>query len=367
MSTALYAGSFDPPTNGHMYVIDTARKAFNGVVIAVATNADKRGTFSVSERIDMLKRSCAAFDNVKVISIESEFTVLVAQRMGIEFLIRGVRSAADLEYEKTLSHVNLNLAPNVQSVFFMPPPKIEDISSSLIRGLMGPPGWRSLVEAMVPTPVYEKLLDMHTRKRWIKTRVDSTFDNCIVRRYSEPHRGYHTMNHILHCLEVLDECKPAFSNIFYSDVWNQIEEAIWYHDVVYDPRADAGENERESALLFENSSRMGLNDKRATKELILATAKHFDYAFNPSNPVMQVLLDIDLSSFAATPEEQVKLSAGIRKEYSFVPIAAYKKGRTDLLKSLLEKPSIYRTDYFRGKYEKLARENIAREIDELNA
>jgi predicted metal-dependent HD superfamily phosphohydrolase len=224
---------------------------------------------------------------------------------------------------------------------------------------------------MVPESVFIALLGRYALKRWEKrtgTMSDRDRDNIneLIGLYSQPHRGYHNLNHILHCLEVLEQCvadlggETEWKKIF----WKHIETAVWYHDAIYDPKAGHGQNELESAAVYRRHH--PLDDEPYVSQLINATARHFEPGFDPTDLTMQLLLDIDLAGFAASHDEQAKLSADIRKEYAHVPEELYRVGRSRVLQTLLDRPFIYRSDYFRDRYETPARRNIASQILELS-
>lgn len=155
---AVYAGSFDPPTNGHLWMIAEAQKLFDEFIVAIGTNAEKKNTYSIAERQTMLQAITAEFDNVRVDAFENEFLVNYANRVGAEFVVRGIRSASDYEYERAVRHINADLQPEIQTIFLMPPREIAEISSTMVKGLVGPNGWKEMVGRYVPDAVYQKML-----------------------------------------------------------------------------------------------------------------------------------------------------------------------------------------------------------------
>jgi predicted metal-dependent HD superfamily phosphohydrolase len=178
----------------------------------------------------------------------------------------------------------------------------------------------------------------------------------LVEAYSEPHRCYHNITHIEHCLEEFDAvmslCKLP----------DEVEFAIWLHDVVYDPHAS--DNEEMSALsareiLSESSCPETKTDN--IRELILATR----HIHPPATMDAQLIVDIDLSILGQIPIIFNKYEENIRAEYSWVSEEAYRFGRSRILRGFLDKPSIYSTDRFEKMFGNQARENITRVLTAL--
>lgn len=161
MKKAVYAGSFDPITNGHLWVLEQAAMLFDEVVVAIGENPDKRYTFSLAERLEALKASVAGMANVQVDSFENQYLVNYACSVGASYILRGIRNAGDYQYERGMRNVNSDLQPEVTTVFLMPPREIAEVSSSLVRGLIGPAGWQDVIKNYVPEPVYQLILSKH--------------------------------------------------------------------------------------------------------------------------------------------------------------------------------------------------------------
>ncbi|MBR5111381.1 MAG: pantetheine-phosphate adenylyltransferase [Clostridia bacterium] len=130
----LYPGSFDPVTLGHMDVIRRAASVFDTVVVGVLHNPDKQGCFSVERRVDMLRRACADIPHVEIISYPGLLAQLTKET-GIRVVVRGVRSAADLDSETTMAHINGRLDPGLETVFLPAAPGLTDVSASMVRQL----------------------------------------------------------------------------------------------------------------------------------------------------------------------------------------------------------------------------------------
>jgi len=129
---ALYAGTFDPITLGHIDIIERASKLFEQVVVAVALNTAKKTLFSLEERVKLTKDALSHLPNVNVQGFDT-LTLAFAEEMGANVLIRGIRAVADFDYEFQLANMNRTLSPHIETVFLMPAEKYMFISSSLIR------------------------------------------------------------------------------------------------------------------------------------------------------------------------------------------------------------------------------------------
>lgn len=131
---AVYPGSFDPITNGHLDILERASKAFDEIIILVAANSDKHSRFSVKERLEMIEGAVKYLPNVKVDST-SGITVEYAKKHGAHFLIRGLRAVSDFEYEFSLNAVNEYIDKDIDTVYFMSTSGHNFISSSYIDSL----------------------------------------------------------------------------------------------------------------------------------------------------------------------------------------------------------------------------------------
>ncbi len=106
----------------------------------------------------MLRESLKAVENVSVTSFCNRYLIDFANSLGATHVLRGIRTESDYEYERTMRHINGDLDRKICTVFLMPPRDIAEVSSSMVKGLVGPAGWRAVVKKYVPSPVYKQLL-----------------------------------------------------------------------------------------------------------------------------------------------------------------------------------------------------------------
>ncbi len=155
MTTAVYPGTFDPITNGHVHVVERAARVFDQVIVGVAGSTHKTTLFDLETRVKLAEQSLAHLDNVE---IRGFHTLLAnfAQTVGARILLRGLRAVADYEYELQLANLNKELAPELESLFLTPVEHYSFISSTLVKEVARLDGQ---VEAFVPKIVASALRD----------------------------------------------------------------------------------------------------------------------------------------------------------------------------------------------------------------
>ena len=158
MRRAVYAGSFDPLTLGHLWMIEQGRRLFDELVVAIGINPDKKYLFTLDERLDILRQVTGGFANVRVASFENLFLVHYARQVEASFILRGIRNEQDYGYERGMRYVNAEFDESIQTVFLVPPRDLVEVSSSFVKGLVGPRGWQDVVRKYVPEPVYRAFL-----------------------------------------------------------------------------------------------------------------------------------------------------------------------------------------------------------------
>lgn len=157
--TAVYAGSFDPITNGHLWIIEQSAKLFDKLIVAIGENAEKKYTFSLEERIELIQATTAKLSNVEVTHFNNQFLVSYAKSIGAGFIVRGIRNYTDYDYEKSIRHINSDLSKEITTVFLMPPRNFAEVSSSMVKGLIGSAGWEKIAKKYLPEPVLQKMID----------------------------------------------------------------------------------------------------------------------------------------------------------------------------------------------------------------
>jgi pantetheine-phosphate adenylyltransferase len=155
--TAIYPGSFDPPTNGHLDLIERGSKIFDELVVAILRNPDKNPLFSVAVRRYMLEELTAKFKNVRIDTFDG-LTVDYAIKVGATAILRGIRAISDYEYELQMALMNRKLHPELETVFMMPAEQYSYLSSRLAREVARLGGnVQGLVPEMVEQRLKEKL------------------------------------------------------------------------------------------------------------------------------------------------------------------------------------------------------------------
>ena len=153
MKKALYPGTFDPITNGHLDIIERALGLFEGLLIAVAENPQKKPLFSLAGRTELLKKVLSGFQKVEIISFGG-LTAQLAKEKGVTAIVRGLRAVSDFEYEFQIALMNRRLAPQVETIFLMPSEKYTYLSSTVIKDVFSHGGD---VSGLVPQAVLEAL------------------------------------------------------------------------------------------------------------------------------------------------------------------------------------------------------------------
>ena len=143
---AIYPGTFDPITNGHVDIIQRAAEMFDEIIVAVAENKAKKPMFTIEERVAMVKKATKSISNVKVISFHS-LLVDLSDELDANIIIRGIRAVSDFEYEFQMGYANSSLKKELETIFLMPSLEYAFISSSIVRSILP---FNGKIEHLVP-------------------------------------------------------------------------------------------------------------------------------------------------------------------------------------------------------------------------
>lgn len=152
-NSVIYAGTFDPITNGHLDIIQRASRLFEQVIVAVAKNPSKQPLFSLEQRVELVEKSCQHLKQVKVMGFNGLLADFAKQH-NTTALIRGLRGSSDLEYEISLAQLNHQLAGTLDTIFLPPSIEWRHLSSTMVREIFRHHG---NVEQFVPNVVYQAL------------------------------------------------------------------------------------------------------------------------------------------------------------------------------------------------------------------
>lgn len=154
MKNALFPGSFDPITEGHVEIIERGLAIFDKIVVAIGINANKKYMFSLEDRMAMLSKTFEKEPRIEIAYYQS-LTVDFAKERNISFILRGLRAPSDLEYEQPIAYVNQHLNPEIEIVCLLSKPETAHISSTVVREIIR---YRGNLQKLVPPAVIEYIL-----------------------------------------------------------------------------------------------------------------------------------------------------------------------------------------------------------------
>lgn len=155
MNIAIYPGSFDPITNGHLDIIDRGSKIYDKLIVAVLVNVDKNCLFSIDERVELIKRVTKDLDNVEVLSFEG-LLVDFAKLHNSKVILKGLRTMSDFEYEFQMALMNSKLNPDIETVFMMTSSAYSYVSSSSVKQVAK---FGGSINGLVPEELIEEVMD----------------------------------------------------------------------------------------------------------------------------------------------------------------------------------------------------------------
>jgi len=150
---AIYPGSFDPPTNGHLDIVERSSRLFDRVVVGVGRNLAKKTVFTADERIALMREACAKYRNVEVKAFDA-LQVEFARASGASFVVRGIRALSDFEFEFEMANMNRRLDPGIEMVYLMTAPEYLFVSASRVKELAA---FGASIDNLVPPNVAKRL------------------------------------------------------------------------------------------------------------------------------------------------------------------------------------------------------------------
>lgn len=377
---AVYAASLDPITNGHLNIIERASTMFDHLYVLVAINAAKKYMFTSEERLEMAKDATKNIPNVTVFISEGIYVVNHAKQLGAQFNVRGIRDAKDFADEEILNSANKKIQPSIETIWIPCDGELRDVSSSFVKmHIDADPEWgKQVIDCVTPfvlNKIFSKSVFSKAKKHFerllpvLKNEIEAwILFGKLVSSYSEPHRHYHNLEHIINMLDEF-ELELKAGNIKPENP-DAIRLAIWFHDYIYDSlqkvekKKVIADNEERSAYYYKIETEMfnlpeGFNN--LVSRMILST-KHNDTTTDNDS---RIVIDLDLAILGKSESKFISYDKKIRKEYEFVPIELYCKKRIEILQYFLNRDSIFLTTFFKHKYEERAISNIESLIFEL--
>ncbi len=381
MKKIAFSGTLDPITNGHMWVIGEARSLADEVVVFLSQNPVKQPQFPAEQRKHIIEESARerGWDNVQVVIVKSDYTARVAKKHGADYLIRGIRTTADFDYENLIQQTNVDVIGGAKTLFVMPPRDLGSVSSSFVKALEGPVGWNWTMKKFVPGPAYRAWILSWLRKEWdaLWERDDALAPEAALterwfahltgpQAYGGAERHYHNLDHLVHGMcEIRAWAANTQASRHDADI---VKTAFWFHDALYErDEAALFSNEEASAQLWLGSG-LDMGDGAEAAALIRAT----DHFQGPAieHRLKDVMLGIDLAILGQNDEVYEAYTRAIRQEYAHVEEAHFREQRRLALLHLRAKAEageMFGDPYFAEQYNDKAVDNLTREIDALGA
>jgi pantetheine-phosphate adenylyltransferase len=361
MRIAIYSGSFDIVTEGHLWMIKKGASLFDQLIVGIGTNPSKQTLFDFKTRKRLLEKTCIGLaDNLIIEDFGNLALVQFARDKHASYILRGIRSVSDFDYERMLKNVNTDLDDSIETIFLMPPKNLSEVSSSMVKGMLKIKGWETIVKRYVPEAMRTALIDRFSCDPVELARhyIGVLPSVMIKQRYSEEGRFYHNLKHIENCLTEFREIETKITNP------RAVVLALLFHDIVYDPKAQqALANESASWELAKQIRSLNTKDHSAIMNHILHTSHNYT---GDKDADTDYVCDIDMAILGYAEHEFEQYEANIRREYAFASDADYKAGRGHFLQTLLASEQIFKTDYFKSKYEASARANIKNLLKQLS-
>lgn len=375
---AIYPGSFDPITNGHLDIIERILPLYDKLIIVVANKTDKNYMFSLKDRKLMVQNSLAElkinYDNVCIITAEEGYLVKYAKNNNIRTIIRGVRNNTDFEYEHNLAMINKDIEPSIETLFIQSSLNTMYISSELVKNhIKSANNWKEQVAKLVPANVLlnlkeknnynraitywnDLIIDINSPESHLNLTIDSVKSNQvlseILKNYTENNRYYHNLNHIV---TMLDDKKLGRYSIYNIS----LRLAIWFHDIILTNEKDSN----KMAIKLMKRLRIPRYVRKSVSELILATV--YDKPIKNLNYTQKIIRDVDFCILGKSKEEYEEYIQGVRAENASLSDEVFYEKRKEFLLNILNNQPIFKVDFIRNKYEEQARVNICNELKNI--
>lgn len=381
-----FSGTLDPLTNGHIWVIEEARRMADNVEIYVSQAPGKKTMFDIETRKKTIQKyvDSRGWDNVTVHIVLNKFIARFAKNRGVEYLIRGIRNSVDFEYEDLIQEVNANMLHGCKTLFVIPPATsgargvgLGAVSSSFVKGLIGNVGWHWEIKKLLPKTHYDQIIHNFLKAEWdaswlvgdvnkgLGKGVNDSWYEEVIRNYGGPDRHYHNLEHLVHGLTEINAwaANTGANNVSVMT----IKQAFWFHDYVYGQATEHASDEKQSAYALQDTKLSNGSMGNSAYRLILATS-HFEQA-SIDEPLKDVMLGADLAILGQDWEVYEQYTRDIQKEYlPKYTVAEYNSGRLKAMKHLLAKAEIgtlFEDPYFSAEYSSTAIENMTREINDI--
>lgn len=381
-----FSGTLDPLTNGHIWVIEEARRMADNVEIYVSQAPGKKTMFDIETRKKTIQKyvDSRGWDNVTVHIVLNKFIARFAKNRGVEYLIRGIRNSVDFEYEDLIQEVNANMLHGCKTLFVIPPATsgargvgLGAVSSSFVKGLIGNVGWHWEIKKLLPKTHYDQIIHNFLKAEWdaswlvgdvnkgLGKGVNDSWYEEVIRNYGGPDRHYHNLEHLVHGLTEINAwaANTGANNVSVMT----LKQAFWFHDYVYGQATEHASDEKQSAYALQDTKLSNGSMGNSAYRLILATS-HFEQA-SIDEPLKDVMLGADLAILGQDWEVYEQYTRDIQKEYlPKYTVAEYNSGRLKAMKHLLAKAEIgtlFEDPYFSAEYSSKAIENMTREINDI--
>jgi pantetheine-phosphate adenylyltransferase len=361
MRIAIYSGSFDIVTEGHLWMIKQGVSLFDQLIVGIGTNPGKQTLFDFKTRKQLLETTCHGLaQNLIIEDFGNLALVQFARNKNAAYILRGIRSVSDFDYERMLKNVNTDLDESIETIFLMPPKNLSDVSSSMVKGMLKIKGWETIIKRYVPEAMRDALIDrfstdpVQVALHYAGVQPSKTLE----KHYSEAGRFYHNLKHIENCLTEFREVEAKIKNP------QAVVMSLLFHDIVYNPQTQQPlANETASWELAKQICALNPQEHSTIMNHILHTSHNYT---GDKDPDTDYVCDIDMAILGYSEDEFDNYEANIRREYAFASDELYKLGRSHFLQKLLDSERIFKTDYFKNKYEDSARANIKKLIKKLS-